>query len=120
MKNSFYKMMDEINRCPEWISVFATTSIPWDLDVAALRRFQRKVLVPMPNKEDRISILKIHSGTNHTLDDKDFDQLGKMTEGFSGSDISIIVNEALMRPIKEVSQVDEFVKVPRIKITEYD
>jgi vacuolar protein-sorting-associated protein 4 len=120
MKNSFYKLMDEINRCPEWISVFATTSIPWDLDVAALRRFQRKILVPMPNKEERIAIIKIHAGSNHTLTDRDLDLLGKMTEGFSGSDLSIIVNEALMKPIKEVSSVDEFVKVPRAKINEYD
>lgn len=74
----------------------------------------------MPNKEDRVGILKIHAGTNHTISEKEFEQLSKLTEGFSGSDISIIVNEALMRPIKEVSQVDEFVKVPRAKINEYD
>jgi len=74
----------------------------------------------MPNKEDRIQIFKIHSGDNHSLTEQQFEQLGKMTEGFSGSDLSIIANEALMRPIKEISHVEEFVKVPRLKITEYD
>lgn len=74
----------------------------------------------MPSREDRVEIMKIHAGTNHTLSGKDFELLSRMTEGFSGSDLSIAVNEALMRPIKEISQVDEFVKVPRSKIAEYD
>jgi len=41
--------MDEIKRIPESVSVFATTNMPWELDIAALRRFERRVLVPMPN-----------------------------------------------------------------------
>lgn len=39
LKNGFYKMMDEINKSSDEVSVLATTSIPWELDVAALRRF---------------------------------------------------------------------------------
>jgi SpoVK/Ycf46/Vps4 family AAA+-type ATPase len=73
----------------------------------------------MPNKETRVGILKIHSGYNHTLKEKDFETLGQLTDGFSGSDISIIVNEALMRPIKELNTVDSFVKIPSQKVDEY-
>ena len=46
--------------------------------------------------------------------------LGMLSEGFSGSDISIIVNEALMRPIKEINTVNSFVKVPKTKVREYE
>jgi len=47
----------------EKVSVFATTNMPWELDVAALRRFERKILVPMPDTDARNKIIELHSGT---------------------------------------------------------
>jgi vacuolar protein-sorting-associated protein 4 len=76
--------------------------MPWELDVAVLRRFERKILVPMPDKETRKKIMKLHAGTHHSLVEEDFDYLAGQTEGYSGSDLSILVNDALMRPIKEL------------------
>jgi vacuolar protein-sorting-associated protein 4 len=49
IKTEFLRQMDEIRRIKESVSVFATTNMPWELDIAALRRFERRVLVPMPN-----------------------------------------------------------------------
>lgn len=74
--------------------------MPWELDIAALRRFERKVLVPMPDKDTRKKIMKLHAGTHHTLSEKELDILADMTEGYTGSDLSTLVNDALMRPIK--------------------
>lgn len=76
--------------------------MPWELDIAALRRFERKILVPMPNTETRAQIIKLSSGKNHLLKDDDFQYLAKNTEGYSGSDLSTLVNDGLMRPIKEI------------------
>lgn len=45
--------------------------MPWELDIAALRRFERKVLVPMPDKDTRMKIMKLHAGTHHTLSEKE-------------------------------------------------
>lgn len=53
IKTEFLKQMDWISRIKENVSVFATTNMPWELDVAALRRFERKILVPMPDKTTR-------------------------------------------------------------------
>mmetsp|Transcript_15533 Transcript_15533/g.15102 ORF Transcript_15533/g.15102 Transcript_15533/m.15102 type:complete len:93 (-) Transcript_15533:520-798(-) len=92
--------MDMINRVDEWVCVFATTNMPWELDIAAMRRFERKILVPMPDKETRSLIMKLHAGPHHTLVDKDFQYIAENTEGYSGSDLSALVNDALMRPIK--------------------
>ena len=50
IKTDFLKQMDYIKTISESVSVFATTNMPWELDIAALRRFERKILVPMPNK----------------------------------------------------------------------
>jgi SpoVK/Ycf46/Vps4 family AAA+-type ATPase len=49
--------MDKIRTIPESVSVFATTNMPWELDIAALRRFERKILVPMPNQQARKKII---------------------------------------------------------------
>jgi vacuolar protein-sorting-associated protein 4 len=94
--------MDEIRRIKESVSVFATTNMPWELDIAALRRFERRVLVPMPNFSDRKSVLKLHAGHQHALAEEDFALLATKTAGYSGSDLSTLVNDALMRPIKQL------------------
>jgi SpoVK/Ycf46/Vps4 family AAA+-type ATPase len=41
--------------------------MPWELDIAALRRFERKILVPMPNQETRQKIMELHAGKHHIL-----------------------------------------------------
>lgn len=100
IKTEFLKQMDNIKNIKERVSVFATTNMPWELDIAALRRFERKILVPIPNLEDRKKILQLHVGPHHTLVNEDFGFLASCTEGYSGSDLSTLVNDALMRPIK--------------------
>jgi vacuolar protein-sorting-associated protein 4 len=102
IKTEFLKQMDNIKKCPENVSVFATTNMPWELDIAALRRFERKILVPMPDKETRKKIMKLHAGTHHILKEADFEFIAQHTEGYSGSDLSTLVNDALMRPIKQL------------------
>ncbi len=92
--------MDKIRTIEESVSVFATTNMPWELDIAALRRFERKILVPMPNVETRKKIINLHVGNNHELSDEDIDFLATHTDGYSGSDLSTLVNDGLMRPIK--------------------
>ena len=94
--------MDNIKNIKEKVSVLATTNMPWELDVAALRRFERKIHIPMPDKKSRRNIMNLHSGTHHTLKESDFEYLSENTEGYSGSDLSVLVNDALMRPIKEL------------------
>jgi vacuolar protein-sorting-associated protein 4 len=103
IKNEFLKQMDNIKTLKnKRVSVFATTNMPWQMDVAALRRFERKVLVPMPNQEAREKILSLCAGEHHTLSKEDFTLLAKNTDGYSGSDLSTLVNDGLMRPIKEI------------------
>lgn len=53
IKTEFLRQMDQIKRIQQNVSVFATTNMPWELDIAALRRFEKRILVPMPNTDDR-------------------------------------------------------------------
>lgn len=110
--------MDNIKNLTEKVSVFATTNMPWELDIAALRRFERKILVPMPNKETRKKVMKLHSGAHHILVDKDFEYLAEHTEGFSGSDLSTLINDALMRPIKQLQLATHFKRVEKRQLVD--
>ena len=110
--------MDQIKRIQQNVSVFATTNMPWELDIAALRRFEKRILVPMPNIDDRKKVLKLHAGAQHILTEQDFTYLAQKTEGYSGSDLSTLVNDALMRPIKQLQSATYFRRVEKHQILE--
>lgn len=57
-------------------------------------------------------MFKLHLGsTPNSLKDEDFVMLGKKTEGYSGADISIIVRDGLMQPVRRVQSATHFKKV---------
>lgn len=57
-------------------------------------------------------MFKLHLGsTPNELTDTDFITLGKKTEGYSGADVSIIVRDALMQPVRKVQSATHFKKV---------
>ena len=62
-------------------------------------------------------MFKLHLGsTPNSLTESDFVTLGKKTEGYSGADISIIVRDALMQPVRKVQSATHFKKVQLFKI----
>jgi vacuolar protein-sorting-associated protein 4 len=63
-------------------------------------------------------MFQIHIGnTPHNLTQNDFKELGKRSEGYSGSDIAIIVREALMQPIRIVQNATHFKPVCSIPLS---
>ncbi len=82
----------------EAIIVLGATNRPDVLDPALLRpgRFDRHVVLELPDRNDRIAILKVHSRKVPLADDVDLLQVSAGTPGFSGADIKNLVNEAAM------------------------
>ncbi|MEM2136444.1 MAG: CDC48 family AAA ATPase [Candidatus Methanomethylicia archaeon] len=82
----------------ENVTVLAATNRPDILDPALLRpgRFDRIVYIPPPNLEARKEILKIHTRNMPLAEDVDLNELAKLTEGYSGSDLEAVVREAAM------------------------
>lgn len=88
------------------------TNIPWVLDSAIRRRFEKRIYIPLPEEHARLTIFKIHIGnTPHNLNEEDFKELAHKTEGFSGADISVLVRDALMQPVRKVQTATHFKKV---------
>ena len=86
----------------ERILVLGATNRPWDLDPAFLRRFEKKIYITLPDLESRNAILQIHSKGIEIAEDVDFDELARLTVGYSGSDISLVCREAIMIPVREL------------------
>ena len=80
----------------ESVIVLGATNRPDVLDPALLRpgRFDRHVVLELPDRSDRIAILKVHIRKVPLADDVNLEQISAGTPGFSGADIKNLVNEA--------------------------
>jgi vacuolar protein-sorting-associated protein 4 len=64
------------------ILVLGATNIPWDLDPAVRRRFQKKIYISLPEFDARLGMLKMNLGdTTHEMTEDDFQYLAERTEG---------------------------------------
>ncbi|XP_076800891.1 uncharacterized protein LOC143445576 [Clavelina lepadiformis] len=82
--------------------LLCATNCPWELDSAFLRRFQKRVYIPLPDEPSRISILKLHAGEERILNQSEWSELGRQTDGYSGSDLANLANAALFEPMREL------------------
>ena len=82
----------------EGIIIIAATNRPDILDPALLRpgRFDRRIIVDKPDVRGRLAILKVHTKGKPVADDVDLDILARRTPGFTGADLSNLVNEAAL------------------------
>ena len=73
------------------------------LDPALIRsgRFDLHLAVPLPDKTDRLSILKIHARDKKIAEDVDFNLLAAKTIGFSGADLETLLNESALTAVSK-------------------
>jgi cell division protease FtsH len=86
----------------EGIVMMAATNRPDILDPALLRpgRFDRQVVVPLPELEDRLDILRVHVKGKRTAPDVDLSVVARGTPGMSGADLANLVNEAALFAVR--------------------
>ncbi len=94
------------------VIVMAATNRPDVLDPALLRpgRFDRRVVIDLPDRKDREEILKIHARKKPLHADVDLKVIAERTPGFSGADLANLMNEAAILAARE----------NRKEITQYD
>jgi transitional endoplasmic reticulum ATPase len=85
------------------VVVIAATNRPDLIDTSLMRpgRFDRRILVPTPDKESRLQILKIHTKGVPLDKDVNLDYLSEKTEGYSGADLEALVREAAMLVLRD-------------------
>jgi cell division protease FtsH len=90
----------------EGIVILAATNRPDILDPALLRpgRFDRQIVVPLPEFDERYAILKVHSRDKRLGTDADLEVMAKGTPGMSGADLANLVNEAALFAVRRGSR----------------
>ena len=103
VRNQFLKEMDGLQDKGENLHVYVigATNKPWKLDEAFIRRFQKRIYVPLPDRKARRKLLEMLTSKIKLAPDVDLDRLADMLEGYNGSDIKDIVYDAYMRTVKE-------------------
>lgn len=89
----------------EGIVILAATNRPDVLDTALLRpgRFDRQIIVPLPEFEERLAILKVHSRDKRMGTEVDLEKMARATPGMSGADLANLVNEAALFAVRRES-----------------
>lgn len=112
IKTELLVQMDGVGRDSKGVLILGATNIPWQLDAAIRRRFQRRVHISLPDLPGRMRMFEMSIGaTPCDLQPADFKTLGQMTEGYSGSDIAIAVQDALMQPVRKIQTATHYKEV---------
>lgn len=112
IKTEFLVQMDGVGKDSGGVLVLGATNVPWELDAAIRRRFEKRVYIPLPEAPARTLMVKLNLGdTPSNLTETDFESLGEITEGASGSDIKVLVKEALMQPLRTCQKAQQFMEV---------
>jgi cell division protease FtsH len=102
------------------VIVMAATNRPDVLDPALLRpgRFDRRIILDMPDITDRLDILKVHAKNKPLHPDINLRMVAERTPGFSGADLANLLNEAAIlaarRNKKKIEQDDIFESVEKV------
>ncbi|KAI3384783.1 hypothetical protein SNEBB_004794 [Seison nebaliae] len=114
LKTEFLLQVDGIQAAgSDAVILIAATNRPFDLDEAMLRRFQRRFYVPLPDINGRETIIRNlldKELRKNSLSSSDIHWIAMKTENFSASDLTELIKEAAMQPIRELSY-DTLVKI---------
>ncbi|CAL5870192.1 uncharacterized protein PFLUO_LOCUS4427 [Penicillium psychrofluorescens] len=112
IKTELLVQMDGVGKDSKGVLILGATNIPWQLDAAIRRRFQRRVHISLPDINARMKMFMLAVGsTPCELTQVDYRSLAEMSDGYSGSDISIAVQDALMQPIRKIQTATHYKKV---------
>jgi cell division protease FtsH len=106
----------------EKVIVMAATNRPDVLDPALLRpgRFDRRVVIELPDRHDRLEILKIHSRKKPFAEDVNLEVIAERTPGFSGADLFSLMNEGAILAAREnrktVAQYDLIRSIEKVML----
>ncbi|KAM1759208.1 hypothetical protein ACFX11_008232 [Malus domestica] len=108
MKNEFMVNWDGLRtKDKERVLVLAATNRPFDLDEAVIRRLPRRLMVNLPDAQNREKILRVVLAKEDLETDVDLEAVANMTDGYSGSDLKNLCVAAAHLPIREILEKEK-------------
>jgi spastin len=107
MKTEFLVQMDGVvsnsGEQPYRVLLMGATNRPFELDDAILRRFPKRVHIPLPDAVARKALIQnLIKGQHVRLSKGEMDRVAQLTEGFSGSDLANLCQETALLPLREM------------------
>ena len=110
MMTEFLIQMDGFSEKNDGVVVVGATNLPWNIDTAMRRRFEKRIYIPLPDQDARLNLIQLKlKGAVHNLSKSDIQNLAKQTKGYSGADISILIRDALMLTLRELQTATSWV-----------
>lgn len=86
------------------ILIIGATNRPQELDEAARRRFVKRLYIPLPDLPARIEIMRnLLLSVHHIITEAHMEEIAQRTNGYSGADMKIVCQEAVMGPVRSIS-----------------
>lgn len=82
------------------VVVLAATNFPWDIDEALRRRLEKRIYIPLPEKEERLELLNINLKGIDVEPTVNFELISSRLQGYSGDDITNICRDAAMNGMR--------------------
>ncbi|TMI21801.1 AAA family ATPase [Candidatus Bathyarchaeota archaeon] len=106
VRNQFLKEMDGILDKNRKLHVYliGATNKPWVLDEPFIRRFQKRIYVPLPDVKARMDMFQIYAQNLKFQNNVDFAELARRTEGYSGGDIRDLFQSTQIKVVRDFFQ----------------
>lgn len=89
---------------PHSLTLIAATNVPWDIDTAIRRRFDRMIYVGVPEKEVRCTLIQRElQRIPHSLEMEDIVAIAGLMEGFTASDVVLVTEQAIALPLQSLT-----------------
>ncbi|EDR29570.1 vacuolar protein sorting-associating protein 4A, putative [Entamoeba dispar SAW760] len=109
VKTEFLVQMNGVGNSMEGVLMLGATNIPWQLDTAIRRRFEKRIYIGLPDASARAKMIKWNLGKlPNQLTDNDFKILGEQTDLYSGSDIATLCKDAIYQPVRTLQAATHF------------
>ena len=88
--------MDGVGNESSRVLVLGATNLPWGIDAAIRRRFEKRIYIPLPDEEARFYLVKKElSKIQTSVSEPEMKNLGHLSDGYSGADISLMLRDAI-------------------------
>ncbi len=106
VRNQFLKEMDGIldKKRKYHVYVVGATNKPWVLDEPFIRRFQKRIYVPLPDVKARMDMFQIYAHNLKLNNNVDFSELARETDGYSGGDIRDLFQSTQLKVVRDFFQ----------------
>ena len=112
IKTEFLVQMDGVGKINKNVLILGATNLPWLIEPAMRRRFEKRIYIPLPDSNARKVIISQYLKTEALFkcSDNEISQIVELTEGYSGSDISTMMKDALMQPVRKCQTASQFIQ----------